>query len=497
MPRTDGEARIRLPGSRGWVGVTLSQRLAALAAAMAIVLVLGTTELTLWWTRSSRLNDLRVESEALAEAWAAYLGRSEAPIDPTAAAQLLASWPTRHLTSTSAALFSRSGGRFVRMASSDSLILAAGPHDSLAFATRETEVWRVDEPTPSWRVATPVGNHSVLSISVSTRTLDNQARAERKRAYLFGVFAAVALALGIGYLVRRWVGDPLGRLEAAMEETRRHGLGPLSRVIVPSGPSELQRVAARYQDLEDTLRARQREMALEERTRGLERVALAEQAAAEFAHEVGTPLSTLNGHLQLLREDLQAARPGEGSHRVDAVLRQVDRLSSIVRAKQTRGPWDDLKLRAADLTAEVRSVAAFMEPTFREARVLLDVRDPNGAGPVLAECDPNVLEQILVNLFKNATEAMPNGGTVRVVVGQSDGTAWVSIADNGPGLSLAARAGLFQPFNSTKGVAGTGLGLVISRRLARAMGGDLELVPSDEGTTWKILLAAASRGSTG
>ncbi len=471
--------------------MTLAQRLAALAAAMAIVLVLGTTELTLWWTRSSRLNDLRLESEALAEAWGAYLGRAEAPTDPTTAAQLLGSWPTRHLTSTSATLFSRSGSKFLRLASSDSLILTAGLHDSTAFFTKQTEVWRVDDPIPSWRVATPVGSHSILSISVSTRTLDNQARAERRRAYLFGVFAAGALALGIGILVRRWVGDPLKALEAAMEETRRHGLGPVPRVIVATGSSELQRVAERYQELEDTLRARQREMALEERTRGLEHLALAEQAAAEFAHEVGTPLSTVNGHLQLLREDLTSVGATAGSvNRVEAVLKQVDRLSAIVRANQARGRWMDLKLEPTDLSAEVRSVAAFMEPTFREANVGIGLDTPNGASPHHALCDTSILEQILVNLFKNATEAMPRGGMVRVAVGRSEAISWIDIADNGPGLSVDARAGLFQPFNSTKGVAGTGLGLVISRRLARAMGGDLELVPTELGTTWRLLLAA-------
>ena len=476
--------------------MTLAQRLAALAAAMAIVLVLGTTELTLWWTRSSRLTDLRLESEALAEAWAAYLGRAEAPADPTAAAQLLSSWPTRHLTSTSAALFSRSGNRFVRLASSDSLVLAAAEHDSVAFFTRQTEVWRDDAPVPSWRVATPVGKHSVLTIAVSTQTLDNQARAERRRAYLFGVFAAGALALGIGLLVRRWVGDPLKSLEAAMEETRRHGLGPVRRVIATSGASELQRVAERYQELEDALRGRQREMALEERTRGLERLALAEQAGAEFAHEVGTPLSTVNGHLQLLREDLaQMAATAGAVNRIEVVLKQVDRLGAIVRAKQGRGRWVDLTLQPTNLAAEVRSVSAFMEPTFREANVAIGSELQNGAAGYFANCDASILEQILVNLFKNATEAMAHGGVVRVTIGRSAANAWIDISDNGPGLSENARAGLFQPFSSTKGMAGTGLGLVISRRLARAMGGDLELIPTDHGTTWRILLPATDVGT--
>lgn len=487
-----GAVTDRGPGG-GEAAVSLAQRLAALAAAMSIALVLGTTELTLWMTRSSRLNDLRQESEALADTWATYLGRGGVA-DSAGATQLLASWPNQHLTSISTALFVNRNGRLERTVGSDSVLLEATGHDSLALTTRTMETWRVGDSHPAWRVAAPVGSPAptaVLSIAVSTEKLDNQSRDERNRAYLLGGVMAAGLAGWIGWLVRRWVGEPLRRLETAMEETRRHGLGEGPRPIVLEGSPELQRVAERYQELEDTLRARQQELALEERARGLERVALAEQAGAEFAHEVGTPLSTVNGHLQLLREDLTGVNPGaDAVERVDAVLKQVDRLSGIVSAKLGKGRWADLHVKAVPLADPIRSVTAFMEPTFRAMGVTVDAEVRHHPGPV-AQADPDLLEQILVNLLKNAAEAMPDGGRIRLATGRIDGTVWIDVGDSGPGLSPEARATLFQPFSSTKGRSGTGLGLMISRRLARAMGGDLELLAREPGTTWRILLLPA------
>ena len=79
-----------------------------------------------------------------------------------------------------------------------------------------------------------------------------------------------------------------------------------------------------------------------------------------------------------------------------------------------------------------------------------------------------------------------------VVVGRQNGGACITVSDDGPGLSEAVRSRLFDPFATTKGPDGTGLGLVISRRLVRAQRGALELLPSDRGVTWRLTLPSAS-----
>jgi two-component system NtrC family sensor kinase len=130
-----------------------------------------------------------------------------------------------------------------------------------------------------------------------------------------------------------------------------------------------------------------------------------------------------------------------------------------------------------------------MEPSARQAGVRTEVA-ANGAAR--CSCDPALVEQILLNLMKNAIEAMPEGGVLRLSTGTSPDLAWLDVADTGPGLPAAARARLFQPFVTTKGDEGTGLGLAVSQRLAQAMGGNLELRDSQTGTAWRLSLPAVN-----
>ena len=109
-----------------------------------------------------------------------------------------------------------------------------------------------------------------------------------------------------------------------------------------------------------------------------------------------------------------------------------------------------------------------------------------------AICDPQLVEQILLNLLKNSIEALTPGQHVTVSAGVENGDAYLEVSDDGPGLAEEARRQLFQPFSTTKGEAGTGLGLAVSRQLARALGGDLEHVPSPRGTRWRLTLPAAA-----
>jgi len=138
----------------------------------------------------------------------------------------------------------------------------------------------------------------------------------------------------------------------------------------------------------------------------------------------------------------------------------------------------------------------FLEPSFADARVRAMVQSENGRGAILAFCDPALVEQVLLNLLKNAVEALNPGGTVTVRPGRADGTAFIEVADDGPGLSAEAQVHLFNPFSTTKGPGSAGLGLAVSRRLARSLGGDLVHLPTERGTCWRLTLPAAPTSGT-
>jgi C4-dicarboxylate-specific signal transduction histidine kinase len=85
-------------------------------------------------------------------------------------------------------------------------------------------------------------------------------------------------------------------------------------------------------------------------------------------------------------------------------------------------------------------------------------------------------------------EALSPGERVTVCTGRAERHAYIDVVDEGPGLDAEAESNLFRPFSTTKGPAGTGLGLAVSLRLARTLGGDLVHVPSSSGVRWRLTL---------
>jgi signal transduction histidine kinase len=472
----------------------LSRRLALLTAVLAVVLILGATEVAVRWSERTRFADRRDDSIALAESWSAYLTGASPGLDSATVNDLLADWPGRHLAVSSAAVFRGPVAGLALVASSDTQALGTpAANTARALRERHTVVWHVDGGAAAWHVATPVGKpaRGVLEVAVSTAPLSDWARRERLHAYPLAALAALLVALGVWFLTRWWVMRPLEAIAGAMEQA--HG-GVAGAPPAPEvGAQEFRQLARRYNALRSALADRQREseargelLALEERAKTLDRLALVDEMSAGFAHEIGTPLNTVGGHLQLLRDDLAGSAPSAALDRIQLLLGQVDRLARIVRAQLDRGSWPAPQPRPTDLREVGERMLRFLEPTLVRAGIGGRVE---AAEPVVAWCDPQMLEQVLLNLLKNAVEAMPRGGEVVLRPALGGGRALLDVLDSGPGLAPVMQQQLFNPFATSRaGKGGTGLGLAVSRRLARTMGGDLEYLPTASGTAWRLSL---------
>jgi signal transduction histidine kinase len=474
----------------------LPRRLAVLTAVMAVLLVTGATEIALWWSGRTRLEDFRLETVALANTLASLLVRSAPRGDSASLAQGLEGW-ARHRTNDSQAIVYLAHGQHL------SPVAASGASDTTpashttyaALAHRATEVMQHQGTSPGWEVAVPLGVprlYGVLDVRVSTQRLLDWARLERRRGYLLALISAMLVGLFVAVLTARWVGRPLAALGTAMAGA--HGGATGAPVAPEIGPREFRELTRRYNRMREALSARERESAaramlltLEERARGLDRLALMHETAAVFAHEIGTPLNTVSGHLQLLRDDFEGQQDAKGVERVRLLLAQVDRVAGIVRAGLNRGAWPRPLVRRQDLNEIAVRMARFLEPSFTDAGVRAELT-LDGGRPVLATCDPAMVEQILLNLLKNSVEALPHGGTVAIATGLADHHAYIDVQDDGPGLDAEAESNLFRPFATTKGPLGSGLGLAVSRRLARLLGGDLVHVPSACGVRWRLTL---------
>jgi signal transduction histidine kinase len=226
----------------------------------------------------------------------------------------------------------------------------------------------------------------------------------------------------------------------------------------------------------------------------LERMASLGQLAGEIAHEVGTPLNAISGHIQLLRRDA-ASLSGGARERLEIVEAQVDRLATIIRSFLTtlrpRGP-STARIELPRLLAEV---VRFTAPLLEGKGITVRVEGEAGLRDVAA--DASQIEQVFLNLLTNSMDAMPGGGEIVVRtrnVGGGDGAAQVEVrwSDSGQGIAPEDVRRVFQPLYTSKAPgSGSGLGLSICREIVRQHGGEIraESAPG-QGTTFVLTLPA-------
>ncbi len=213
------------------------------------------------------------------------------------------------------------------------------------------------------------------------------------------------------------------------------------------------------------------------------------ELAAGAGHEINNPLAIISGHVQRLRKAEEDADRGKV---FDAVLRQTDRISDIVRElmlfARPAAP-DRATLDPADRIAETIEE---LEPVAGERGIALVASSPEPACRI--ECDAGQLRKILRNLLRNAVEATPDGGQVRIVTTEDRGTVRIAIEDDGPGPRDEAVPHLFDPFYSGRSAGrGRGLGLATAWRLASLNGGDLRYHRDPNGPTRFVLVFPAAQ----
>jgi two-component system sensor histidine kinase HydH len=169
---------------------------------------------------------------------------------------------------------------------------------------------------------------------------------------------------------------------------------------------------------------------------------------------------------------------------------EVQRLEKFLADLSTFTREAPVQKTAGDLLALIREVAELMDGTFKEQGVVFHLH-PEGAIPTFA-FDPGQIRQVLINLFKNALEAMPQGGELTVSTLSQYDYLVLKITDTGHGIPPDQLANLFTPFFTTK-PGGTGLGLTICRGLITQHQGEIGLESElNRGTTCTIRLPLAA-----
>ena len=223
-----------------------------------------------------------------------------------------------------------------------------------------------------------------------------------------------------------------------------------------------------------------------------ERLASMGQLAAGVAHEVNNPLGIVLMHSHMLLE--QAAKFPEWQEDLDMIVEQADRCKKIVLRLLHFARQNKAVLRSVDLCQMlVHAVESYPFPPGVQAMVEPKIDNPD------ADLDPDQIIQVVTNLFSNACDAMPEGGTLTVTVEGNEGQVWFSVQDSGIGISKENQTKIFEPFFTTKQIGkGTGLGLAVTYGIVKMHRGNITVTSNSDplagrtGTTFTVKLPRKS-----
>jgi two-component system sensor histidine kinase PilS (NtrC family) len=300
---------------------------------------------------------------------------------------------------------------------------------------------------------------------------------QRLEGLIPGMAAVVAADLSLGRVIRQEV-------DAVHTDGSPRCLGVSATPLSDHTGQTVGRVI-HFQDLTE-LRAMEVAVRRSERLAGIGRL------AANIAHEIRNPLASISGSVEVLRK--QPGTDAEARQLIDIAVREVDRVNGLISGLLDYARPRTEDRQRLDLGEMVTEIAKVFEQERRSVEVHVVVDAEPG---VTIEGASGQLRQVLWNLSRNAVEAMPRGGRVRLSVSRRDRTngraeAVLSVSDTGIGIAREDLDHIFEPFFSRR-VDGTGLGLAITARIVEDHKGIIEVSSEvGKGTTFVIRFAAAA-----
>ena len=223
-----------------------------------------------------------------------------------------------------------------------------------------------------------------------------------------------------------------------------------------------------------------------ERRSQADRVLAIQTLSAGLAHEVRNPLNAAKLQLELLERRLR--RQNDDPRFIEPTelaQKELERLTTLLNEFLVFARPPELHAQEHDVVAIVRQVVDLERIAVEQRGASLDLT----AEPpqILAEVDGAKLHQLVLNLIRNAGEAVSIGGHVLVTASSSDSHCRIAVKDDGPGIPDHVRPRIYEPFFSTK-EGGTGLGMSIVHSLVSLHGGSIDLETSPRGTTFEVSL---------
>ncbi len=317
----------------------------------------------------------------------------------------------------------------------------------------------------------------IMQMDVSYKEISEMLRRSHTRLLALSLIMAFSTSLIVLALIRQWVTKPVREL---LGGTRRVADGELGHVI-PEGEAELGALARAFNKMQQNILTSQRQLIM------IEKLASIGKLSASVAHEINNPLTGILTFAEDLVESSDPNDPRLADYKI--ILREAIRCRQIVRQLLDFSRQETPDLRPVNMNEVLSHTLKFVskQAVFRNISIHTDLSE--NLPPVKA--DPLQLEQVILDILVNASEAMPDGGQIFIASSTNSKTREieVSIRDTGPGIPAEYIQKIFEPFFSTKGGKSMGIGLAVSWNIVSQHGGRLEAESKPgEGATFRIVM---------
>ena len=401
-------------------------------------------------------------------------------------------------------LFAADGRALYQSASLDSFPFSHEEELRRALLTRTSNSWR-RQVGEEWALAFllpltgPTGELlGAVQVLQLESYIEQDARASRTSIFLLTLITVLSIAVIVLAVTNHVVGRPVERLVRGFRDV---GAGDLQTRVEARGNDELQRLSHEFDAMLERLEDARQSLFSEQKARAEveARVAQAEHLAsvgtltAGLAHQIGTPLNVIRGRAErLLRRMEVVSEPRNATVERDLsiIAEQVDRIALLVRRMLDFARAREMRKEQGDILAILRDVLELLEVRFEQhgIRALL----PVGSFISHIRVDSDQLREVFLNIFTNAADAMPSGGTITIEIDPVERPSpgdplnvrpmiRIRVRDDGVGIAQENLSRVFDPFFTTKPVGkGTGLGLSVAYGIVREHGGWLEVESNPE-----------------
>lgn len=372
-----------------------------------------------------------------------------------------------------------------------------------------------------WLITTPISNgqHTGFIKALVVKSYHRNLVSSLHREYNLVLFGAVIASVLLLYLLFVYFfRKPVKDIVVTMTHARN---GDLSARALVHRDDELGEIAGNFNQMMEDIASRSREreellsqigslnnelvkkvhlattelraangnlIRTQQRLSHAERMAAIGQVTASLAHEIGTPLNAINGHLQLLARNHPSC--GDTQRRLKIINAQLASIVHSVKSLLERTHRRPIEPQPTDINLIVEELLLLVAPIFESHNIRVSQQLDAGLPPALA--DRESLHQVFLNLVNNSLEAMPGGGEMKFVTNYLavSKTIEVRLIDTGTGICDDAKNHLFEPMWTTK-QSGSGLGLAIAREIVLEHGGRIECtLEVEKGAEFRVVLPA-------